>query len=270
VDHHLLKTRIGRPLFPFALALLIAAAAPGIAAQPLPDSVRSPDLSAACRGDGSAFSLYLLNGSIESRPIEATRRAGLSPIAQSAYRLVEDHLQPYADPQVRSTWAERYRYALLQPSLPVTIVPDTSFDRWARTGYALDAGWDDPPVVRRTEIDPFRPRLDSDTHTLLFASPPRHRALRDFLLPLGVRDADRMNRRVDCVHRAVGLVDRGRTSDDLHSPPDLSLTMNERRTRAIAAYGWGQRGGVWVLYRRPSTGAPWSEIRPIGAWQYQP
>jgi len=270
VDQHLLEARIGRLLLPFALALLIAAAASGVAAQPLPDSARAPDLSAACRGDGSAFSLYLLNESLERRPVGVARRAGLSPVAQSAYRLVEDHLQPYADPQVRSTWADRYRYALLQPSLSVTIVPDTSFDRWARTGYALDAGWDDPPVVRRAVIAPFRPRLDTDTHTLLFASPPRHRALRDFLLPLGVRDADVMNRRVECVHRAIGLVDRGRTSEDLHSPPDLSLTMNERRTRAIAAYGWGQRGGVWVLYRRSSTAAPWSEIRPIGAWQYEP
>jgi len=250
--------------------LLAATGGMAVHAQPLPDSVRTPDLPAACLGDGSAVSLYVLQWSAETRPIGVEGRAGLSLVARSAYRLVERHVRPYTDPQIRSTWADRYRYAVLQPSLPVNVVADSSFDRWERTDYPLDAGWDDPVVLRRTVVAPFRPRLDTGETTLLYHSPGRHRALRDFLLPLGVRDADVMDRRIDCVHRVVGLIDKGRTSRTLHSPPDLSVTMNESRTHAIVSYGWGRRGGVWVLYQRPSVTAPWTEVRPVGAWRYQP
>ena len=71
-----------------------------------------------------------------------------------------------------------------------------------------------------------------------------------------------------CLDDAFGLTDWARTSNDVHSPPRLSITLNERRTRAIAAFGWGQSGGLWVLYARSTPAHPWREVRPIGAWTF--
>ena len=238
-------------------------------AQALPDSVLTPSLASACRGDGARLSLYVLTWAAESQPLRAAQRAGLSPVARSAYALAEAHHRPYVDPQVSSTWAQRYRMALLQPTLHVVVVPDSSFGRWERGGYALDLDWDDPTVVQREIEVPYRPRLPADSLTVLHSLPDRRRSLLSYLLPLGARSHDVIRRRLNCMGRVIGLTDEARTSADLHSPPRLSLTMNSRRTRAIAAYGWGTRGGVWVLYRRDTPGQPWTEIRPIGSWTYR-
>jgi len=52
----------------------------------------------------------------------------------------------------------------------------------------------------------------------------------------------------------------------MHSPPHLSVVINESRDRAIAAFGWGIKGGVWVAYRR--VGGTWKPIKPLGRWVY--
>lgn len=241
-----------------------------LSAQALPDSVLTPSLPRACRGDGSRLSLYLLNWAAESQPLRGGDRFGLPPVARSAYALAEAHHRPYVDPQVSSTWAQTYAASLLQPTLRVVVVPDSSFDRWERGGYALDLDWNDPPVVQREVRVPYRPNLQVDSLTVLYAFPDRRRALLSYLLPLGARSHDVIRRRLDCIARALGLTDEARTSDDLHSPPRLSLTMSTKRTHAIAAYGWGTRGGVWVLYRRDRPGQAWTEVRPIGSWTYRP
>jgi hypothetical protein len=248
--------------------LLASSTSPPVRGQALPDSVVSPTLEEACRGGGSRLSVYLLQWSIRSRPLPAAARASLSPVARSAYRLFEQHYRPYADPQVPSTWALKYRVAVTQPELRVAVAPDSSFARWERGGYALDQNWNDPPVLRHRVIAPFRPRLRTDSLTVLFATPPDRRRLADFLLPPGVTDYAVIRRRIDCLDDAFGLTDWARTAEDVHSPPRLSVTVNERLTRAIAGYGWGMSGGVWVLYRRAAREDPWREVRPIGAWEY--
>ena len=250
------------------LVLLLATSWSPARAQALPDSVGSPSLVEACRGDGARLSLYLLQWAIRSRPLPPAERAGLSPLARTAYRLVENHYRPYADPHLPSTWAERYQIAVLQSSLPVTVTADSNFARWERRGYSLDAGWDDPPVLRRIHIHPFRPSLSEDSLTILYTTPADRQRLVRFLLPLGAYDRSFLRHRIDCLREAVGLTDWARTAADAHSPPHVSLTVNESRTRAIAGYGWGVSGGVWVLYQRNDTGESWTEKQPIGAWRY--
>lgn len=255
---------------PFLLTIVICVCVPlSSAAQRLPDSSVTPTLSEACRGEASRLPLFLLRWSAASQPHRSARRAAFGPIERAAYRLVEGHYTPYRDPNARSTWRGRFRYTVLQQTLAIDVVADSTVRRWERGEYALALDWNTPPVLRRVVLDDFRPRLASEDVTTLYAFPERRRALVEFLLPLGATASGVIQRRVDCLKRAFGLTDWARTDRDVQSPPHLRLTMNEARTRAIAAYGWGTRGGVWVLYTRSAPRGPWHEKRPIGAWSFE-
>lgn len=247
---------------------LVAGGLDAARAQPLPDAAADPTLEAACRGAGARVSLWLLRWAARSQPLPPSRRAALDPLTRAAYRLVEAHYVPYRDPHMRSTWDGRYAYAVVQPSLQVDVAADSSFRRWERHRYALDLNWNAPPLLRSQTVEPFRPRLGGDTLTTLYATPDRTRALVDFFLPLGAVPTAALQRRIDCVKPHLGLTDWVRTDRDAHSPPAVRLLVNASRTRAIAAYGWGVNGGVWVLYRRSAPRGAWHEVRPLGGWSY--
>lgn len=237
-------------------------------AQPLANATRIPSLVDACREGSSQRAFWLLNAASLSQPYPPAARASFDPIRQAAYRLFEEQYVPYRDPQMASTWKEK-PYAILQPSLGVDVVADSLFRMWDAAGYPLDASWNAPPVLYRVDIDDFRPRLSTDEFVVLYARPEIRADLLDLLLPSGLQRASETRRRVACVEPVVGLTDWVRTSNDAHSPPEMNLTLNVSRTRAIAGYGWGSKGGVWVLYRRPSPDSAWTEVRPIGAWTYE-
>ena len=238
----------------------------GAAAQALPDSVAEFSVREACRHPSSLRPLLLLQWQTAVRPVDAATRAGFSGVEREAYRIVEQHLVPYHDPQMSSTWS-RKPYAVVQPSLRVDVAPDTSFARWEELGYALELNWDDPPLVSTREVSPFRPRLDAGKVQLLYLDEPYATQLIRYFLPLRrFLSNEALRERIDCVDDAFGLIDWVERSARAHSPPHVSLLFNQSLDRAIAGYGWGDRGGVFVVYRR--TGADWREIRSIGSWRY--
>jgi hypothetical protein len=239
---------------------------PRVVAQALPDSVVQVSVRDACRHPAALRPLLLLQWQTSVRPVEVATRAGFTRVEREAYRIVEQHLVPYRDPQMSSTWVGK-PYAVVQPSLRVDVAPDTSFARWERLGYALELNWDDPPLVSTQEVSPFRPRLASTGVQLLYAGEPYATQLIRYFLPLRrFLSNDALRERIDCVDDAMGLIDWVERSDRAHSPPHVSLLFNQRLDRAIVGYGWGDRGGVFVAYRR--VGIDWREIRPIGSWRY--
>jgi len=236
-------------------------------AQTLSDDAAHWNVEEACRGDQSLLPLYILQWQTEAPPLTPIERAGLSDRHWSAYALARQHLKPYEDPRRTSTWTGEKPMAVIQPRLVIDIAPDTTFARWERNDYAFELNWHDPPVLRKDTIYAFRPTLDHAPERLLYAAEPYRQEIIDFFLPSssGMSQTER-TRRIDCLNDSVGLMDWVRTSLRMHSPPHLSLVFNESGDRAIAGFGWGLNGGLWVAYRR--TGTRWHMIRPLGRWQY--
>ncbi|PEN14948.1 hypothetical protein CRI94_01255 [Longibacter salinarum] len=235
--------------------------------QRLPDHAARIELMQACNGDDGMRELFFLQWQTRHPAISVIDRGGLSPVHRDVYDLVEQVYRPYRDPHQTSTWTGQKPFAVVQPHLVIDIVPDTTFARWERREYALDLNWDRPPLVRTDTIAPFRPRPDLPSEQLLYADEPYREDVIDFFLPNGaaITDAE-LNRRIDCVDDFVGLTDWVRTSRRMHSPPHLSVLINQRRDRAILAFGWGIKGGIWVAYRR--SGLRWEIIKPLGRWVY--
>jgi len=249
------------------LVAALLASSPTVA-QPIAAPDRLPSLVEACREGSSQRSLWLLNAASLSHSHTPVERTTFNTTRRAAYRLFERHYVPYRDPQMASSWTKK-PYALVQPSLQIDVVRDSVFQRWENAGYPLDASWNAPPVVRQVTVDDFRPRIAASEMTVLYARPEVRSDVLGLLLPSGLQRASETRRRVACLEPVLGLTDWVRTSNDAHSPPEMTITMNVSRTRAIAGYGWGSKGGVWVLYRRPSPNADWTEVRPIGAWTFQ-
>lgn len=255
------------PLFFLAIALCLGLLPTKGRAQTLPDDAAHWTIEEACRGDQSLLPLYLLQWQTEAPPLAPIQRAGLSERHRSAYALAREHLKPYEDPRRTSTWTGEKPMAVIQPQLVIDIAPDTSFERWERNGYAFELDWHDPYILRKDTIHAFRPMLIHAPERLLYAAEPYRQEIIDFFLPSssGMTQEERM-RRINCLNDNVGLMDWVRTSLRMHSPPHLSLVFNERGDRAIAGFGWGLNGGLWVAYRR--SGTRWHMIRPLGRWQY--
>lgn len=262
--------RIRRRALPLLVACLVAViGASGESAhaqQPSPDAVRW-SIDEACRGDHALLPLYLFQWQTDAPPLAPIERAGLSEVHRAAYAFAEQHLKPYEDPRHSSTWTGEKPMAVIQPHLIIDIAPDTTFERWENHGYAFDLNWHDPPIVRKDTIHSFRPALRKAPEDLLYAAEPYRENVITFFLPpeSGMTHEERM-RRVDCLNDSLGLMDWVRTSLRMHSPPHLSLVFNERMDRAIAGFGWGLNGGLWVAYRR--IGPEWRVIQHLGRWQY--
>ena len=258
-----------RTLHLLAACLLVAVwASEGSAhAQRLsPEAVRW-SIGQACRGDNALLPLYLLQWQTDALPLAPIERAGLSKAHRAAYAFAEQHLKPYEDPRHSSTWTSEKPMAVVQPRLIVDIAPDTTFERWEKHDYSFELNWHDPPIVRKDTIHSFRPALRKAPEDLLYAAEPYRENVITFFLPpeSGMTHEERM-RRVDCLNDSLGLMDWVRTSLRMHSPPNLSLVFNERMDRAIAGFGWGLNGGLWVAYRR--VGPEWRVIQNLGRWQY--
>lgn len=157
--------------------------------------------------------------------------------------------------------------AVIQPYLVVDVAPDTTFARWERQNYAFALNWHRPPVLRTDTVNAFRPVLPRAPERLLYAHEPYRGDIIQYFLPRGVAITDReLSRRIACLSDVMGLIDWVRTSRRMHSPPHLTVTMNQSLDRAIVAYGWGMSGGIWVAYRR--AGDIWHRVRALGRWQY--
>jgi hypothetical protein len=231
-----------------------------------PDAVRWT-IEDACGGDNERLPLYFLQWQTDAPPLAPIQRAGLPDVHRAAYALAEQHLKPYEDPRHSSTWTGTKPMAVIQPTLIVDIAPDTTFERWETENYGFELNWDDPPIMRTDTIHPFRPVLRNAPEDLLYATRPYRENVIEFFLPpeSGMTQEER-TRRIDCLDDSLGLMDWVRTSIRMHSPPHLSLTFNERLDRAIAGFGWGLNGGLWVAYRR--VGSEWRIIQHLGRWQY--
>jgi hypothetical protein len=230
-------------------------------------------LDDACAAGSEAVEYYLIRWQTELRPLQPIEQIALPPLHNAVYRLVEDVFEPYRDPHQTSTWTGTKPYAVIQPHLVVDVAPDSTFERWERKDYALELNWDRPPIIRTDTIAPFRPRLpatlDSGANPrfLLYAGEPFRSEVIDFFLPgaTAMTNAE-LQRRIQCLQPHLGLTDWVRTSRRMHSPPHLSVVINESHNRAVAAFGWGIKGGVWVAYRR--AGGTWEPIKPLGRWVY--
>ena len=250
-----------------ALAVLLGVLRPARAqvspiASPLPRS-----LNAACAGHGVRIGAFMIDYAARHSP-NIAERARLHPDERAALRLLETHYRPYRDPHRASTWSGRFSFAIVPRRVPVRVAPDSAFSRWERAGYALALNWTDPPIVRQHTLQPFQPRL-AEGPTLIYPDDALHAALDAFLLPLGATPTPEIERRIGCIRRVAGLTDWARTSNDLHSPPAPTVLLNASRTRAIVGFGWGRRGGVWILYQRAPLDGTWTKVRPIGAWQFE-
>lgn len=238
-----------------------------IQAQSLPNDAVHWTIDEACRGENALLPLYFLQWQTDAPPLTPIGRAGLPDVQRAAYAFAEQHLKPYEDPRRSSTWTGEKPMAVIQPQLVIDIAPDTTFERWERHDYAFDLNWHDPPILRKDTIEAFRPRLRQAPETMLYAADPYRQEVIEFFLPpkTGMSQEERM-RRINCLNDSLGLIDWVRTSLRMHSPPNLSLVVNERMDRAIAGFGWGLNGGLWVAYRR--IGPTWHMTKPLGRWQY--
>ncbi|HHP7239271.1 hypothetical protein [Longibacter sp.] len=266
-------TYLCRPVRLVALVLCVVFSLTPATAQKVSPGETRLSLDDACTAGTEAVEYYLIQWQTELRPLQPIERVALPPLHRTAYRLVENVFEPYRDPHQTSTWTGRKPYAVIQPRLVVDVAPDSTFERWEREDYALELNWDRPPLIRADTIAPFRPRAlgprqnGTDPRFLLYAGEPFRSEVIDFFLPGGaaITNAE-LQRRIRCLQPFLGLTDWVRTSRRMHSPPHLSVLMNESRDRAITAFGWGISGGVWVAYRR--VGGTWEPIKPLGRWVY--
>lgn len=250
-----------------SLLAMLWGCATGAQAQRLSPDVVRWTIDEACRGENALLPLYFLQWQTDAPPLVPIERAGLPKSHRAAYAFAEQHLKPYEDPRHSSTWTGKKPMAVIQPHLVIDIAPDTTFERWEQNDYAFELNWHDPPIVRKDTIHSFRPRLRHAPEGLLYAAEPYREDVIEFFLPpeSGMSQEERM-RRIDCLNDSLGLMDWVRTSLRMHSPPNLSLVFNERMDRAIAGFGWGLNGGLWVAYRR--VGPEWRMIQHLGRWQY--